>query len=88
MPSGLLFLRFPRAVGRGNAHWKLETIQAYAGDRPLAWVDDALNEACHAWASARAAEGAPTLLVQTEPCDGLTDREAELLRDWARSLRE
>jgi hypothetical protein len=83
LPAGLPFLRFPRAVGRGNAHWKLAAIETYAGDRPLAWVDDALNEACRAWASARAA---PTLLVRTEPRDGLTAREAELLREWARSL--
>jgi hypothetical protein len=51
--------------------------------RALAWIDDAFNPACHAWAQARAA---PTLLVQTEPQRGLTDGEARLLEDWARGL--
>jgi len=83
LPAGLHHLRFPRAVGRANAHWKLEAIDAYAGARALAWVDDALNEACHEWASARTA---PTLLVQTEPQLGLTAHEAEQLSAWARGL--
>jgi hypothetical protein len=83
LPAGLPFLRFPRAVGRSNAHWKLEAIDTYAAARPLAWIDDALNGACHEWASAREA---PTLLVQTAPERGLTEHEAQLLEDWARGL--
>jgi hypothetical protein len=83
LPRGLPFLRFERAVGRGNAHWKLAAIDSYARERPLAWVDDALSTACHEWAAARAA---PTLLVQTEPTDGLTEHEAQLLSRWAREL--
>ncbi len=47
-------LSFERSVGRTNAHWKLDAIEAYAGDtRPLAWIDDAFNDACHEWAGAR-----------------------------------
>jgi len=80
LPEGLPFLRFERSPGRVNAHWKLAAIDAYAGTRPLAWIDDAFNEACHEWASERAA---PTLLVRTEPQDGLTSREAQLLAAWA-----
>jgi hypothetical protein len=83
LPAGLPHLRFPRAVGRSNAHWKLEAIDAFAGARPLAWIDDALNDACHEWASARQA---PTLLVQTAPERGLTAHETQLLEDWARGL--
>ncbi len=83
LPPGLPHLSFERAVGRSNAHWKLAAIDAFAGERPLAWVDDALNAACHEWASARPA---PTLLVETEPEHGLTEREAELLRGWAEDL--
>jgi hypothetical protein len=83
LPQALPFLRFERAVGRANAHWKLDAIDTYAGGRALAWIDDAFNPACHAWAQARAA---PTLLVQTEPQRGLTDGEARLLEDWARGL--
>ncbi len=83
LPRSLPFLRFERTVGRTHAHWKLEAIDAYAGDRPLAWVDDALNEACHEWAGARPA---PTLLVQTDPRRGLTATEAQRLASWAGSL--
>jgi Swiss Army Knife RNA repair-like protein len=80
LPRELPFLRFQRAVGRTNAHWKLDAIDAYAGGRALAWVDDALNDSCHAWAAARAA---PTLLVQTDPRRGLTAAEAQQLAGWA-----
>jgi hypothetical protein len=83
LPGSLPFLRFERAVGRANAHWKLDAIDAYAGGRALAWIDDAFNPACHSWAQAREA---PTLLVQTEPRRGLTAREAERLARWARTL--
>jgi hypothetical protein len=83
LPSGLPFLRFERSPGRSNAHWKLEAIEGYAGSRALAWIDDAFNDACHAWADVRTA---PTLLIQTAPESGLTSTEAQLLVDWAREL--
>ena len=86
VPAGLPFLRFERDVGGlggGRAHWKLDAIDSYAGTRPLAWLDDALDEACHQWAQQRPA---PTLLVQTDPQHGLTRQEAELLRAWAMAL--
>ena len=83
LPSGLPFLRFERSPGRANAHWKLAAIEAYAGSRPLAWIDDAFNDACHAWSETRPA---PTLLVQTTPERGLTTAEAGLLVEWARAL--
>lgn len=84
LPSDLPFLSFDLNPGRGHAHWKLAAIEAYAGpDRALAWVDDALNEACHAWASERAA---PTLLVETLPEIGLGDRDVAALVGWARGL--
>ncbi len=86
LPSGLPFLRFERGQGTGSSlsgHWKLAAIDAYAGTRPLAWIDDAFDESCHAWAAARPA---PTLLVETEPAVGLTSMEAELLGEWAKAL--
>jgi hypothetical protein len=85
LPPGLAFLRFERAVGRSNAHWKLDAIDAHAVGRPLAWIDDAFNPACHAWAQAREH---PTLLVQTDPQRGLTRREAQSLAAWARELEQ
>jgi hypothetical protein len=84
VPAGLPFLSFERDVGGptgARPHWKLDAIDAYAGlDRPLAWVDDAFNNACHTWAHARPG---PTLLVQTAPHIGLTEQEAAQLREWA-----
>ena len=83
LPAGLPFLRFARAVRRSNAHWKLDAIGTYADRRPLAWIDDAFNPACHAWAQERSA---PTLLVQTQPEQGLTAPEAKQLASWAQEL--
>jgi HAD domain in Swiss Army Knife RNA repair proteins len=80
LPPSLPFLSFARSPGRAHAHWKLDAINDYAGTRALAWIDDAFNDACHAWAQARAA---PTLLVQTNPAIGLTSKETELLQAWA-----
>jgi hypothetical protein len=64
----------------GTAHWKLEAIEGYAGDRPAAWIDDSLDEACREWARARRA---PTLLVETESAVGITDDQVERLLAWA-----
>ncbi len=79
----LAHLSFERSVGRAHAHWKLNAIDAYAGNRPLAWIDDAFNDACHEWAHARET---PTLLVQTAPASGLTPLEAGILQRWAQEL--
>jgi hypothetical protein len=97
LPERLPFLRFPRDVAvpaadatgpadgpqRTLAHWKLQSIDSFVGERPLAWIDDAFNGACHDWAAGRAAA---TLLVQTEPELGLTAREAQQLERWALEL--
>jgi HAD domain in Swiss Army Knife RNA repair proteins len=85
LPRGLPHLSFERSAAAGESvhgHWKLAAIDSYAGVRPLAWVDDCLDAACHVWASARTA---PTLLVQTSPALGLTERETEQLRAWGAS---
>jgi hypothetical protein len=67
-----------------RAHWKLAAIDAYAGaGRPLAWIDDAFDEACHAWAAARLA---PTLLVATEPATGITQAHVDRLTTFAAAL--
>ena len=83
LPQALPFVTFePDPVGE-RRHWKLDAIEAYAGDRPLAWIDDTFNDACHAWARERAV---PTLLVETAPSTGLTATEAEVLLGWAAKL--
>jgi hypothetical protein len=77
-------LSFDRTCEPGSTtagHWKLAAIDAHAGpDRALAWIDDAFNDACHAWAAARPG---PTLLVDTDPARGLTAEQAAQLRAWA-----
>ena len=83
LPGPLPYLSFDRSPGRVNAHWKLEAIDAFAGLRPLAWVDDAFNDSCDAWAGARPA---PTLLLGTDPARGLTEAEVRRLGSWARRL--
>jgi hypothetical protein len=67
----------------GSAHWKVDAIDEYAGDRPAAWIDDNLDETCIAWAEERAA---PTLLVETAPSEGLTDEHVTQLLRWADEL--
>jgi hypothetical protein len=87
LPAGLPHLRFEPQAGQirsSNAHWKLDAIDAYARARPMAWIDDTFNVACHEWAAARTAGTAPTLLVQTDPARGLTSTETRQLLAWAR----
>lgn len=82
LPGELPFLTFDGQARFGTAHWKIEAIDRYAGDRPLAWVDDSIDGTCRAWADERAA---PTLLVATDSAVGLTDGHVEALLEWARA---
>src|SRR3954449_13000411 len=63
LPRGWPHVRFPDAPAI-KAHWKLAGIDAFAAPaRALAWIDDAHDADCRAWAAARPA---PTLLVTTD----------------------
>jgi hypothetical protein len=73
-------IRFGGDARFGSAHWKLGPIAAYAAGRRLAWIDDSLDDECHAWARARPE---PTLLVPTDPTRGLEEPQVELLIEWA-----
>lgn len=64
----------------GSSHWKVDAIDAYAGSRPAAWIDDHIDDTCVAWARSRTA---PTLLVETEPATGMTDSHVDELLAWA-----
>lgn len=83
--AGLPFRELPcltfggRAVF-GSSHWKLDAMNAYAGKRPAAWIDDNIDEACRVWAVERSA---PTLLVPTQPAVGMTDEHVDWLLRWA-----
>jgi hypothetical protein len=79
----LPYLEFDGAARFGTAHWKLGPLEEYAGERPLAWVDDSFDQSCYEWAEAREA---PTLLVPTEPNVGLEEGQTEALLSWARQI--
>ena len=82
LPAGWPHLAF-RDRPEDAAHWKLRAIDAHAGPgRPVAWIDDAHDERCRAWAAARPG---PTLLVTTDPAVGLTEAQAAQLEAWAAS---
>jgi len=77
-------LSFDGNADFGSAHWKVDAIHEYAGERPAAWIDDNIDETCRRWADER---DAPTLLVQTEPMEGLTDGHVDRLLGWAAEVR-
>ena len=83
LPADLPVLTFGGRARFGTAHWKLEALDAYAGDRPLAWIDDSLDRSCREWAESRTA---PTLLVPTVSDIGLTDSHVETLIGWSEGL--
>ncbi len=77
----LPYVGFDVAPRRGGAHWKLAAIDSALGaERPLAWVDDHLDDACADWARARRG---PTLLVATVPERGLEQAHGQRLLAWA-----
>jgi hypothetical protein len=82
LPGELPFLTFDGRARFGTAHWKIEAIDRYAGERPVAWVDDSMDETCRAWADERSA---PTLLVGTESDLGLTEDHVQTLLGWVRA---
>jgi HAD domain in Swiss Army Knife RNA repair proteins len=75
----LPYLTFDGRAVFGTAHWKLASIDEYAAGRPLAWIDDSLDDECREWARNRSA---PTLLIETESPVGLTDEHVERLLAW------
>lgn len=86
VPAGrphLVFDGRSQAEVSAHGHWKLPAIDAYVEERAVAWVDDALDAACRAWAARRSA---PTLLVDTDPAIGLDVRSAGTLANFARAM--
>jgi len=80
LPFGELpHLSFDGRAVFGTAHWKLDAIDGYAAGRPLAWIDDSLDDECREWARSRSA---PTLLIETDSPVGLTDGHVEQLLAW------
>ncbi len=84
LPGGWPHLTFANEPVVSERHWKLAAIEsATRPDRPLAWIDDALDASCAAWAAARPG---PTLLVLTDPATGLREEHVTRLESWARGL--
>jgi hypothetical protein len=84
LPGEIPALTFGGRARFGTAHWKLDALEEFAKGRALAWIDDSMDETCHAWASER---DAPTLLVPTLSDVGLTDAQVDAILDWARDLQ-
>jgi len=80
LPGTLEVISFDGPRYDAHAHWKLGSIEAFIGDRPIAWIDDAHDTACREWAAARSSA---TLLVDTDPAEGLADRQVAELEAWA-----
>jgi Swiss Army Knife RNA repair-like protein len=80
LPGELPYLTFDGRVRSGPAHWKIDAIAEYAGARPLAWIDDNVDESCIAWAEERPA---PTLIIETVRHEGMHDEHVETLLSWA-----
>ena len=84
-PAGWPFVRFVRHAGarrplEAGGHLR----RSPARTVPLAWIDDAHDADCAAWAAARPG---PTLLVTTEPDVGLTAAQGAALARWAGAIR-
>jgi HAD domain in Swiss Army Knife RNA repair proteins len=79
----LPYLTFDGRAVFGSAHWKVDAIDAYARNRPAAWIDDNIDETCASWAKRREP---PTLIVETDPAVGLTDEHVSTLIGWADEL--
>ena len=85
LPGPLPVISFDKGKGKYDhqAHWKLGAIEDFIGDRPTAWIDDALDDKCVTWAAERPH---PTLLVRVESHIGLDDEAFQELSSWSNSL--
>jgi HAD domain in Swiss Army Knife RNA repair proteins len=79
LPEELPYLTFGGKAQFGTAHWKVDAISDYAGDRPLAWIDDSIDDSCRRWARVREA---PTLLVEVDSRRGLEEAHVDALIAW------
>lgn len=63
-----------------SADLKVPAIDALAGDRPAAWIDDMLGPVAYDWAARRPV---PTLLLPADPAIGLTRELLDHALAWA-----
>lgn len=58
---------------------KVPAVDAVAGDRPAAWIDDNHTPRGRRWAATRPA---PTLLISIDPAIGWTRSDVDRVLDW------
>lgn len=63
---------------------KVPAVDAYAGERAVAWIDDVITPEATSWAKSRKV---PTLLLPTDHRLGLERGHVDQLVEWAPSLR-
>lgn len=71
-------------VAPAGETWKLHDVRHFVGGRPCLWIDDDLHADAYGWAAQRAAEGIPTLLIETDAEEGLTDDQLDQALEFAR----
>jgi hypothetical protein len=73
----------PCPPGPRDTCWKLPRVIEFVGDRPLAWVDDDLEDDAFEWARDR---GSPTHLAKMQREVGITGDTVSELEDFAARL--
>ena len=79
----MAWLEFDQQDAWYGLHWKTRSLQAYAGARPFAWIDDEITDADRAWVSTH--HPAAALLRRVDPRRGITDEDFSTLDRWVRS---
>lgn len=70
--------RLPLATSHPDGYlWKRDIVAQLFADDALLWIDDDFTSADHAWAGDRAQSGLLTILIQPDPCIGLTVADLE-----------
>ena len=82
LPTDLPVIEFRQSEGET---WKLSDVARFAGDRPLAWIDDDLHGDALAWADERTA---PTLLIRTSANVGLVEQDVWRLQAFGRLVTD
>ena len=82
LPNDFPVIEFRQSEGET---WKLRDVARFAGNRPLAWIDDDLLGDAFAWADQRTA---PTLLIRTSPNVGLVEQDVWRLEAFGRLVTE
>ncbi len=82
IPS-LPFIRFDTSGKRPGSSYKLSAVKTFAGDRPLAWLNDEVGDDMKAWANKRRN---PTLTLEIAPRVGLAAKHVEELLQFAKQL--